>query len=333
MLIDHFRTTQKALIAERQLGPSDVVGAVTFAAELCVTAAAIVALANLPRWSVGFWAMEALCGVLIFHWFAVLHECGHKTMFSQTRWNTVAGHVASVFCLIPYTPWRAVHLAHHRWVGVIDKDPTQQDLLDFLRRQPLKHCVFWIMWKMWIPVPIVFFLYKTFWGYPIHVYRTLSASDWRHAVVSTLVCLTIPVVLAFGIGPGAALAYFGPMLVVFYFLIENTNLPQHSELFPHLSDAHPQPIRVSEQDEVTRSTHLPDWLSTALLLNFNRHTEHHLFPAAPWFRLNRLRRRLLADGYTHPHEVIFLPFMLGLRRRDPMSVYRDSLPRPMAGAE
>lgn len=333
MNIDRFRQTQKELVAKNLLGASDLAGSLTLFGEVVLTISAATVLASTSLWSTGFWAMQFVCGILIFHWFAILHECGHKTMFTRTSWNALAGHLASVFCMVPYHPWRSVHLAHHRWVGIIDKDPTQKGLLEFVERQPVKEAVFWILWKLWIPIPFTYFLYRVFWGYPVYLFKNLSPADRSRAIISVLVCLTIPVTLAFEIGALRAIAWFGPMLCGFYFLIENTNLPQHSELFPHLSDAHPKPIQLNEQDEVTRSTHLPDWLSTVMVLNFNRHTEHHLFPSAPWYTLNRLRRRLIASGYEHPHEVFFISFMLKLRRRDPMSVYRDALPQPLAAAE
>ena len=71
---------------------------------------------------------------------------------------------------------------------------------------------------------------------------------------------------------------------------------------------------------------MPDFVSVAHALNFNRHTEHHLFPSAPWYALNGVRRHLLANGYRYPHEVPFITFMWHLRKRDPLTVYRDALP-------
>ena len=39
------------------------------------------------RWAIG----QALLAAALVQWFAVLHECGHRTMFRARRLNTVAG--------------------------------------------------------------------------------------------------------------------------------------------------------------------------------------------------------------------------------------------------
>ena len=46
-----------------------------------------------------------------------------------------------------------------------------------------------------------------------------------------------------------------------------------------------QRLNLWEQQATTRSCRYPGILSELLVLNFNLHTEHHLFPALPWFRL------------------------------------------------
>jgi fatty acid desaturase len=40
-----------------------------------------------------------------------------------------------------------------------------------------------------------------------------------------------------------------------------------------------------------------------LVLNFNLHTEHHLFPTLPWFRLKQVRKMIRPElkPYTEVH--------------------------------
>jgi omega-6 fatty acid desaturase (delta-12 desaturase) len=298
-------------------------GAATVVVELVITSVVLFGLLHVDRWSPAFFALEGLGATSLFRWFVILHECGHRTLFTRTRANSIAGHVASTMCLIPYFPWRDIHLQHHRWVGVIDKDPTQEHLLKLQRIGRVESALFRAMWRLWLPVPFIKFLFEVFWGDALRGRR--ARSTLRRGWCSNIVCAA-PQVVAMILAPGAWAAVFLPMLLGFYLLIENMNLPQHSELFPYLSDSHPRPIPLGEQDSCTRSTHLTNWLSTALALNFNRHTEHHMLPSVPWYALNDVRDELLRSGYRHPHEVPFVSFMHTLRRRDPLVVYRDALP-------
>lgn len=316
---------RSTLRAKGRLRVSNAKGTATVALELAIAAVVVTTLATVDRWGPAFWVAEIVGAVSCFRWFVILHECGHRTLFTRTRMNSIVGHIAAVACLIPYFPWRDVHLQHHRWVGVIDKDPTQEHLLKLQRITRVESVLFRVMWRLWLPVPFVKFLFEVFWGDPFRGSR--ARSTVRRGIASDVLCALPHVALIAALGPTTWASCFLPMLLGFYLLIENMNLPQHSELFPYLSDTHPRPIPMSEQDSCTRSTHLVDWLGVLLALNFNRHTEHHMLPSAPWYSLNAVRRELLATGYRHPHEVPFVRFMRDLRRRDPLEVYRDSLPR------
>lgn len=301
-------------------------GLATVLFEIAFLSLIIWGIAYVERWSIGYWTLQLLGGASLFRWFVILHECGHKSLFNKVWMNSVAGHLASVFCLIPYFGWRNIHNLHHRWVGVIDKDPTQKHLLKLHQAGDVQNALFRFVWKFWLPVPFAKFLFEVFWGYPIVQHSHGDKRNTRLGWFSNLVCAAPHILAAAVFGLTTWAAFFLPMLLVFYFIIENMNLPQHSELFPYLSDTHPDPIPLSQQDTITRSTHLPDWLSIVLALNFNRHTEHHLYMAAPWYSLNSIRKKLHAHAYSHPHEVPFLKFMWKLRRRDPVQIYRDALP-------
>lgn len=307
---------------------SDAKGLATVAGESVLTAAVAWGLSRTSPWSPAFVVLEILAGISIFRWFVILHESGHRTLFSRVGVNSVSGHLGSVFCLIPYYAWRHIHFLHHRWVGVMDKDPTQAHLLKLWKAGRVQNVLFRLVWRLWLPIPFIKFLFEVFWGYPLRpagIPGHKPARGW----FSNAVCVVPHAIAIAMVGPAAWATYFLPMLVMFYLVIENMNLPQHSELFPFLSDAHPAPVPFAEQDAVTRSTHLPDWIGVALALNFNRHTEHHLFPGVPWYSLNRARRCLRDEGYRHPFEVPFLAFMWRFRRRDPLEIFRDALPRPL----
>lgn len=325
MNTERYRSARNDLRTAGLLDVSDAKGALTVAVELAIAAAIARGLSLVEPWSPGFLLLQVLAGVSIFRWFVILHECGHSTLFRRVGVNSAVGHLASVACLIPYFGWKHIHWMHHRWVGVIDKDPTQKHLLRLQTASRARNAVFRLLWRLWLPVPFVVFLVDVFWGYPL---RRAEGHRASRGWFSDAACAVPHVFAAAVVGPVTWATYFLPMLFVFYLVIENMNLPQHSELFPYLSDTHPKPLSFGEQDEVTRSTWLPDWVGVVLALNFNRHTEHHMFPGAPWYSLNKVRAQLTGNGYRHPFEVPFLRFMWHLRRRDPLVIYRDALPRP-----
>lgn len=328
-----FRKLMKEFREEGLLEVSNAKGATTVFVELAVFALLCWGLASVEAFGLWFWVIQILAGCSLFRWFVILHECGHKTLFRASMTNSVVGHVASVLCLVPYVPWRNTHMQHHRWVGVIDKDPTQKHLLNLQKASEVQNRLFRIVWKLWLPIPFAMFLFEVFWGYPVAMLKEKRTKDAWKGAGSVLVCVLGQLLAIEALGLKGWATYFLPMLAVFYFLIENMNLPQHSELFPYLSDTHPDPIPFSAQDDITRSTHLPDWISTVLALNFNRHTEHHMFATAPWYSLNEIRRRLLREGYEFPHEVEFVHFMWELRQRDPLTIYRDALPKSSDAAQ
>ena len=322
-----FRRLADTVRDNRWLETSNTKGLATLVVEMALLAVTLRLLARTGPSDIGYWLLEATAGLLLFRWFVLLHECGHGTLFRRRAVNTVVGHLASILCLMPYFTWRRIHREHHRWVGVIDKDPTQAHLLELRRHGQIKNALFRGVWRLWLPIPYVTFIARVFWLAPLRWSREGKTGDALKGAGSNAVILASHAVLMGTIGVLPWIALAGPALFVFAFVLENTSIPQHTELFPHLSEDHPAPIPRLEQDDVTRSSHIPDWLSVVLALSFNRHAEHHLFPGVPWYRLNRIRDLLLSSGYRHPHEVPYLTYMGKLRRRDPVRLFRVPSPQ------
>ena len=89
------------------LRPSNLAGA------LCL--GECVAITTIGFWlslngSVWIWAVGQIVLALSFvQWFAVLHECGHETMFRTKRLHAPLGQVAGFFSIIPFYNWKRVH--------------------------------------------------------------------------------------------------------------------------------------------------------------------------------------------------------------------------------
>lgn len=64
----------------------------------------------LPLWA-------GLAAVGIIRLYVIQHDCGHLSHFSMRRWNVLAGHVASLASLSPFTTMQFNHNRHHSHVG------------------------------------------------------------------------------------------------------------------------------------------------------------------------------------------------------------------------
>jgi acyl-lipid omega-6 desaturase (Delta-12 desaturase) len=114
------------------------------------------------------------------------------------------------------------------------------------------------------------------------------------------------------------------MVYAYLFVNEQVSLPQHTGLFPFLSDHHPDPIPFHEQDSVTRTTASPGLLSVVLSYNFNLHNEHHLFPSVPWYWLPHVTKRVRSEATYRKATVV--GFMVSIRTKDPVAIYTKALP-------
>jgi fatty acid desaturase len=61
------------------------------------------------------------------------------------------------------------------------------------------------------------------------------------------------------------------------------------------------------------------------MLNFNLHTEHHLFPNLPWHQLERARD-LVRAASTEYQECNSLAWTIANRRRDVLDVFLQDCP-------
>ena len=91
---------------------------------VCVAGAAAYVLLQAPFWPV---AMMAL-GILLAFLFTLQHECTHNTPF-QSRWlNMLVGQITGIILFQPFLWFRYFHMAHHRHTNIVDKDPELGDV-------------------------------------------------------------------------------------------------------------------------------------------------------------------------------------------------------------
>jgi fatty acid desaturase len=238
--------------------------------------------------SVGAWlAGQLVLACALVQWFVLLHECGHGTLFATRRLNGLIGPVAGFFAFIPFGVWRRVHGRHHRWTGWQDVDPTTEALtprpLSRLERALINGC-----WRLWIPLFATLYRLGNFWNVP-RLFRLFREPGVRRALAIEALAyagaLAGVVVL---LGPSLAFRAAGLAVLVAFVAEEILIVSQHTHVPMTLSRGETvPPYPALDQEAFTRSLRLPPWLSW-LVLHFDAHELHHMYPFVPGYLLHRV---------------------------------------------
>jgi acyl-lipid omega-6 desaturase (Delta-12 desaturase) len=257
----------------------------------------------------GYVISQCLLAVVMFHSFSLLHECGHGSASRSRAFNTVLGHYASLFCFIPYYPWKYIHQQHHVWAGNLEKDPVLKSLRRF--RDQGTPVLARASWRSWIPAGALL-QHIVYLSYPLQMLRDREARGRLLRCLASVAWMLVGYVLLFWLAPELMRARNWAVAVVVFLIAEElVNLPHHVDM-PTFEVKLP----LWEQYRATRSCYYPGGISEMFVLNFNFHTEHHLFPSLPWYRLRQARRLLkpaLEQTYT---EAVGIAWNVRNRRRD-----------------
>ncbi len=242
---------------------------------------------------------QVLIPILMFRSFALMHDAAHFTVSKNRTLNNLIGYISGAFCILPYSPWRLSHLEHHRWAGNTEKDPVMKIVKDYPNNSRLKNNFLKMSWRGWIPV-LALLQHVVFWS--IGFTAIFRKKPTRMAtLIPWLNSYLIPVLIYSVLYKAQILTPFNvlPGILLYFAMVEIINFPHHLEL-PQYGGGHK--LKVWEQYKVSRSCHYPSWLSKYILNHFNLHTEHHLFPQAPWYTLDQLKEKLtvsLGSKYNH----------------------------------
>lgn len=266
--------------------------------------AVTLSLSSLPVvWLVG----QILLAFAILQWFILLHDFGHNVFFKSHAANWFWGHVASVFCLVPFTPWKYIHAQHHVWTGWQDKDPTMESTLPQKGSSAQRIIVRWA-WRLWIPLLSITFSVKNFWNLP-RLFKIFPRAKDRWLFAFSFFVMQLCFWVAFPITPHIwkiwTLAYF-----VFLVIADPLLISQHSHVPQKLADgAEVRPIPVYEQEKYTRTLFFPKVISKYVLLSFDAHGPHHIWPTIPCYYLPlvKVRSENDADWFAWLKEAKSLP--------------------------
>jgi len=235
-------------------------------------------------WGLG----QALLGIALIQWFILLHECGHETLFRTKRLNTIFGHLASFFCFIPFICWQKVHALHHKWTGWQDLDPTTAPLVPRdLRR--FERVVVNTCWRYWIPLFSLIYRVNNFWNIP-RLLKIFSQKNRQKILLRNIfVLLILYTGFILWIGFGQILRMAGAGFLLSLIFQDPLLLSQHTHIPLNLSKGERvRPYPPTEQGVFTRSLKFPDLFSFCVLLNFDAHELHHMYPRVPGYQLRAI---------------------------------------------
>ncbi len=229
---------------------------------------------------------QLLFSFAFLEWFLIMHEAGHRTLFSHRLPNMLAGTIAGFFALIPFSAWRHIHARHHAWTGWQDMDATTATLVP----RPLatwERMVINFAWRTGIPLFSVLYRLQNYWN-PGRLRQFLSASVLPRIRNESLILLAVYIIIVLWVGPLALAGNCGLGLLLALAIQDPLLLSQHTHMPRHLAGGKTvRPFSHLEQEAYTRSIRFPAWFSL-FIMHFDAHELHHMFVRVPGYRLRRI---------------------------------------------
>ncbi|GAB4388169.1 fatty acid desaturase [Albidovulum sp.] len=282
---DHV-TFLAALPAERKAeltATSDAAGLRRLAqhAALIAGAGGLIA-AQVPGW----WLLVPLQGIALVFLFTLEHECTHRTPFRSAALNDAVGRVAGTAIFLPFSWFRAFHLAHHRFTNLPGQDPELDSPKPETVGQWLRHVSGLGVWRSQAAVILRL---------------ALGRERARYLPPRALPRMRREARAMLGLYALAAASLLWSPLVLWVWLVPL--LVGQPFLRLYLLAEHGDCPRVASMFENTRTT-FTNRLVRFLAWNMPYHVEHHVFPAVPFHKLPELHRlmrrelRVTAPGYA-----------------------------------
>jgi omega-6 fatty acid desaturase (delta-12 desaturase) len=253
----------------------------SFATMLCISAVAVFQL--LFSDGLQLYLGILILSVIAWPWFSIIHSAGHNAYFTNKSLNSVVGHIASIFTMVPFFLWKFHHQEHHKWTGFADKDPTAIDF-ELPAKEDLKFLNF--LWKSWLPVLTVTHVFTHLWNIKSINSLQLKEKNINPKLYFSIIFILITYICLSIIQPWFLL-YIGLSLIPFVFSSDIILLSQHAEMPMKISVSAQKPNPLSEHYKYTRSINFGNFINKYIFLNFNEHLAHHKRPTLPHFYLNQ----------------------------------------------
>lgn len=229
---------------------------------------------------------QVLFGFSVLQWFVLLHDFGHNYFFKSSRLNWIFGYFSSLFCLVPFAPWKWIHSQHHTWTGWHDLDPTQESTIP-TEASPLKNTLANWSWRLGLPTLTLAFSFKNFWNLP-RLFKLFPDPAKRFHFLFSILFIVL-VFFSFAKWVPSFFHLWGLGYLIFLIISDPLLISQHVHIPQKFSQGSAvNPFSVKEQDQFTRTLIFPHWVSRYILLSFDRHTLHHVVPRLACYHLDGL---------------------------------------------
>ena len=218
-------------------------------------------------------------GIVLACLFAPMHECSHGTAF-RTRWlNEAAYWLVSLVYISQPTWYRYRHAVHHTYTQIQGKDPSMVLPSPTTWRHYLEQLT---GWRFWATFPVVI---------TRHALGSMRPQDSWYVPKSDLprIYNEARLMLACYLAVAAVSVYLGSAAALVYWLVPRIlgePLQRWMRVAEHKGCEEGPDVRTN-----TRSTRTNPILR-ALCWNMPYHSEHHVCPQVPFFRLPELNRQI-----------------------------------------
>lgn len=263
---------------------------------LCFDITVVALIVGVWNWYPQAWiaiALSPLTSILMFRNFALMHDATHGAVSDDPLVNNIIGNWCGIWAGLPFQSWKQSHLLHHYWSGNLEKDPVMALAVIFPKLPNRLQTVLSFLWRRWIPI---------LGGLQQVVFWKLALQNGLLAArPSVLLSLLLPVI---GWGSVALLSpkflvwNIFPAIFIYLLLVEIVNFPHHLQM---LTGSGEDRWPIWRQHETARTCLYPQWFAKYVVLNFNYHAEHHMFPEVPWYSLPNVHEKVIAlmPGQLH----------------------------------
>lgn len=246
-----------------------------------------------------------LLAIGMYRSFSLFHEGVHNCLHKNKLLNDTLGILTSPLNLLPFNAWKSSHLQHHQWSGNIQNDPVMGFITIYPKLSPGVKSFLDFTWQHWIPV-LAMIQHIVFWSLSA---KTTFKENPTLKNISSFVFPILVWSIALNFMPLSMIAgLVVPTLFLYLLGTEVINLPHHLQLDYRFDDTK---LPAWEQYRTARSCLYPRWISNLVVLNFNYHIEHHMFPDIPWQKLSEahdLIKPVLGEKYISENNFSWIKY-------------------------
>ncbi|MGZ3768419.1 MAG: fatty acid desaturase family protein [Bdellovibrio sp.] len=233
-----------------------------------------------------YFLASPLIAIMMFRNFSLMHDGTHNAISNNKRINDLIGYWCGIVCLLPFRAWKTIHLHHHLWSGNIEKDPVMKLRTTLPEAKPYIQSLLTFAWRNWIPT-LATLQYLLFWKL---AFNYASEKNKFFSWLGVILPVTLWSALISFCSIKIILFSILPAVFLYLLSVEIINFPHHLHLKMFKDETK---LPVWKQNISARTCVYPKWIARHLVLNFNFHTEHHMFPDAPWYTLEKIHEKLI----------------------------------------